>query len=74
MSKHIEGCFLIETNNTYLDIYDDCWLLPIKVDTLAKLKIRSSTDTESGEVAFSALLEPSSLKAVHQRNQYHHWS
>ncbi|MBF4265223.1 site-specific integrase, partial [Vibrio anguillarum] len=52
---------MIETNNTYLDIYDDCWLLPIKVDTLAKLKIRSSTDTESGEVAFSALLEPSSL-------------
>nr|MBF4322646.1 site-specific integrase [Vibrio anguillarum] len=39
----------------------DCWLLPIKVDTLAKLKIRSSTDTESGEVAFSALLEPASL-------------
>ncbi|EGR4164215.1 site-specific integrase [Vibrio cholerae] len=52
---------MIETNNTYLDIYDDCWLLPIKVDTLAKLKIRSSTDTKSGEVAFSALLEPSSL-------------
>ncbi|EJG2018281.1 tyrosine-type recombinase/integrase [Vibrio parahaemolyticus] len=53
---------MIETNHTCLEIYDDCWLLPIEVDTLAKLKIRSSTDTESGEVAFSALLESSSLK------------
>lgn len=52
---------MIETNSTCIEIYDDCWLLPIKVDTLAKLKIRESTDTESGEVAFSALLEPSSL-------------
>ena len=52
---------MIETNNTCLEIYDDYWLLPIEVDTLAKLKIRDSTDTESGEVAFSALLEPSSL-------------
>ncbi|HCM1373078.1 TPA: tyrosine-type recombinase/integrase [Vibrio parahaemolyticus] len=53
---------MIETNNTCLEIYDDCWLLPIEVDTLAKLKIRSSTDTESGEVTSSALLESSSLK------------
>ncbi|MDA0143101.1 site-specific integrase [Vibrio sp. RW] len=53
---------MIETNNACLEIYDDCWLLPIEVDTLAKFKIRSSADTESGEVAFSALLEPSTLK------------
>ncbi|MYM57893.1 tyrosine-type recombinase/integrase [Vibrio sp. OCN044] len=52
---------MIEKNNTCLEIYDDYWLLPIEVDTLAKLKIRDSTDTESGEVAFSTLLEPSSL-------------
>jgi hypothetical protein len=53
---------LIKTNNTCLEIYDDCWLLPIEVNTLVKLKIIGSTDTESGEVALSATLEPSSLK------------
>ncbi|WP_318476001.1 tyrosine-type recombinase/integrase [Photobacterium leiognathi] len=53
---------MIETNSTCLDVYDDCWLLPIKVDTLAKLKINSCTETETGEVTFSATLDPSSLK------------
>lgn len=53
---------MIKTNNTCLDIHNDCWLLPIEVDTLAKLRISGCTDNESGEVTLSASLEPSSSK------------
>ncbi|CAH7023555.1 MutL protein [Vibrio coralliirubri] len=45
------------------DVYDDYRLLSIEVDTLAKLKISKSTNTESGEVTYSPCLSPSNLKS-----------
>ena len=47
----------------YSDIYDDYRLLSIEVDTLAKLQISESIDTESGEVAHSPYLSPSNLES-----------
>ncbi len=40
------------------DVYDDYRLLSIEVDTLAKLKVSTNTDTESGEVTYSPDLSP----------------
>ncbi|MGD8108894.1 tyrosine-type recombinase/integrase [Vibrio sp. TRT 17S01] len=54
---------MIETHeDKYSDIYDDYQLLSIEVDTLAKLKISASIDTESGEVTHSPNLSPSELE------------
>lgn len=51
------------------DIYDDYRLLSIEVDTLAKLKILASPDTNSGEVTLSPYLSPSNLlKRVKKTN------
>ncbi|MEZ8957172.1 tyrosine-type recombinase/integrase [Vibrio lentus] len=44
------------------DVYDDYRLLSIKVDTLAKLKISESINTESGEETLSTYLSPSNLQ------------
>nr|WP_235800541.1 site-specific integrase [Vibrio lentus] len=38
-------------------------MLSVEVDTLAKLTISESTDTESGEVTYSPCLSPSNLKS-----------
>lgn len=55
---------MIETHEEkYSDIYDDYLLLPIEVDTLAKLKISASINTESGEVTHSPYLSPSNLES-----------
>ncbi|CAH8185369.1 tyrosine-type recombinase/integrase [Vibrio aestuarianus] len=45
------------------DVYDDYRLLSIEVDTLAKLKVFTNTDTESGEVTYSPDLSPSNLES-----------
>ncbi|WP_418356956.1 tyrosine-type recombinase/integrase [Shewanella basaltis] len=47
----------------YSDVYDDYRLLSVEVDTLAKLRISTNTDTESGEVTYSPDLSPSNLKS-----------
>lgn len=47
----------------YSDVYGDYLLLPIEVDTLAKLKISESINTESGEVTSSPYLSPSNLES-----------
>ncbi|MEI8671493.1 site-specific integrase [Vibrio sp. SA48] len=53
---------MIETHEEkYSDVYDDYLLLPIEVDTLAKLKISASINTESEEVTHSTYLSPSKL-------------
>lgn len=44
-------------------VYDDYRLLSVEVDTLAKLTISESTNSESGEVAHSPYLSPSSLES-----------
>ncbi|HDZ3776247.1 TPA: site-specific integrase [Vibrio cholerae] len=55
---------MIETHeDKYSDIYDDYQLLSIEVDTLAKLQISASIDTESGEVTHSPYLFPSNLES-----------
>ncbi|ANQ17719.1 tyrosine-type recombinase/integrase [Vibrio natriegens] len=55
---------MIETHEEkYSDVYDDYLLLPIEVDTLAKLKISASINTESGEVTNSPYLSPSNLES-----------
>ena len=55
---------MIETHEEkYSDVYDDYLLLPIEVDTLAKLKITESINIESGEVTSSPYLSPSSLES-----------
>ncbi|EKK9988025.1 TPA: tyrosine-type recombinase/integrase [Vibrio cholerae] len=55
---------MIETNEEkYSDVYDDYLLLPIEVDTLAKLNISASINTESGEVTNSPYLSPSNLES-----------
>ena len=55
---------MIETHeDKYSDIYDDYRLLSIEVDTLAKLKISTSINTESGEVTHSPYLSPSNLES-----------
>jgi integrase len=55
---------VIETHeDKYSDIYDDYQLLSIEVDTLAKLQISASIDTESGEVTHSPYLSPSNLES-----------
>ncbi|EPN9986600.1 tyrosine-type recombinase/integrase [Vibrio cholerae] len=55
---------MIETHeDKYSDIYDDYQLLSIEVDTLAKLQISVSIDTESGEVTHSPYLFPSNLES-----------
>ena len=55
---------MIETHeDKYDDIYDDYRLLSIEVDTLAKLKISPSINTESGEVTHSPYLSPSNLES-----------
>ncbi|HCE5202941.1 TPA: site-specific integrase [Vibrio parahaemolyticus] len=55
---------MIETHEEkYSDVYDDYLLLPIEVDTLAKLKISESINTESGEVTSSPYLSPSNLES-----------
>ncbi|MBD1575904.1 phage integrase family protein [Vibrio sp. S11_S32] len=45
------------------DVYDDYRLLSVEVDTLAKLKFSTNTDTESGEVTYSPDLSPSNLES-----------
>lgn len=45
------------------DVYDDYRLLSIEVDTLAKLKVFTNTDTEPGEVTYSPDLSPSNLES-----------
>ncbi|NOI30898.1 tyrosine-type recombinase/integrase [Vibrio coralliilyticus] len=53
---------MIETHeDKCFDIYDDYQLLSVEVDTLAKLQISASIDTESGEVTHSPYLSPSNL-------------
>ncbi|KIP79643.1 integrase [Vibrio harveyi] len=55
---------MIETHEEkYSDVYDNYLLLPIEVDTLAKLKISESINTESGEVTNSPYLSPSNLES-----------
>jgi isopentenyldiphosphate isomerase len=55
---------VIETHEyKYSGIYDDYRLLSIEVDTLAKLKISTSINTESGEVTHSPYLSPSNLES-----------
>ncbi|EID4388064.1 tyrosine-type recombinase/integrase [Vibrio vulnificus] len=55
---------MIETHEeNYSDVYDNYLLLPIEVDTLAKLKITEGINTESGEVTSSPYLSPSSLES-----------
>ncbi|HCJ6871339.1 TPA: site-specific integrase [Vibrio cholerae] len=55
---------MIETHeDKYSYIYDDYQLLSIEVDTLAKLQISASIDTESGEVTHSPYLSPSNLES-----------
>ncbi|WP_146492479.1 tyrosine-type recombinase/integrase [Vibrio sp. T20] len=55
---------MIETHEEKCsDVYDDYRLLSVEVDTLAKLTISESTDTESGEVTYSPCLSPSNLKS-----------
>jgi integrase len=55
---------VIETHeDKYSDIYDDYQLLSIEGDTLAKLQISASIDTESGEVTHSPYLSPSNLES-----------
>ncbi|ANQ27017.1 integrase [Vibrio natriegens] len=55
---------MIETHEEkYSDVYDDYLLLPIEVDTLAKLKVSASINTESGEVSHSPYLSPSNLES-----------
>ena len=55
---------MIETHeDKYSDIYDDYQLLSVEVDTLAKLQISASIDTESGEVTHSPYLSPSNLES-----------
>ncbi|MDK9757810.1 site-specific integrase, partial [Vibrio sp. D173a] len=55
---------MIETHEEkYSDVYDDYLLLPIEVDTLAKLKISERINTESGEVTSSPYLSPSNLES-----------
>jgi integrase len=61
-SEHIKGYFVIKAyDETHSDIYDDYRLLPIVVDTLAKLKISESINTDSGELTYSPYLSPSHL-------------
>ena len=47
----------------YSDVYDDYRLLSVEVDTLAKLRISTNTNTESGEVTHSSYLSPSNLES-----------
>ncbi|MCU8487753.1 site-specific integrase [Vibrio vulnificus] len=55
---------MIETHEDKCsDIYDDYQLLSVEVDTLAKLQISASIDTESGEVTHSPYLSPSNLES-----------
>ncbi|CAH7104819.1 tyrosine-type recombinase/integrase [Vibrio splendidus] len=55
---------MIETHEEKCsDVYDDYRLLSVEVDTLAKLIISESTNTESGEVTYSPCLSPSNLKS-----------
>lgn len=55
---------MIETHEEKCsDVYDDYRLLSVEVDTLAKLIISESTNTESGEVTYSPSLSPSNLKS-----------
>lgn len=55
---------MIETHeDKCFDIYDDYQLLSVEVDTLAKLQISASIDTESGEVTHSPYLSPSNLES-----------
>jgi integrase len=45
------------------DIYDDYRLLSIEVDTLAKLKVSESINTDSGELTYSPYLSPSNFQS-----------
>ena len=55
---------MIDTHEyKYSDIYDDYRLLSIEVDTLAKLKISTSINNDSGEVTHSPYLSPSNLES-----------
>ena len=55
---------MIETHeDKYSDIYDDYRLLSIEVDTLAKLKISTSINNDSGEMTHSPYLSPSNLES-----------
>ena len=55
---------MIETHeDKYSDLYDDYRLLSIQVDTLAKLKISTSINNDSGEVTNSPYLSPSNLES-----------
>ncbi|AQM69248.1 site-specific tyrosine recombinase XerC [Vibrio campbellii] len=47
----------------YYDAYDDYQLLSIEIDTLAKLKISESSNTESEELTHSPYLSPSNLQS-----------
>ncbi|MBY7666215.1 tyrosine-type recombinase/integrase [Vibrio anguillarum] len=55
---------MIETHEEKCsDVYDDYRLFSVEVDTLAKLKISESTNTESGEETHSPYLSPSNLES-----------
>ncbi|MEZ8270100.1 tyrosine-type recombinase/integrase [Vibrio splendidus] len=55
---------MIETHEEKCsDVYDDYRLLSIEVDTLAKLRISTNINTESGEVTYSPYLSPSYLES-----------
>ncbi|MEZ8780261.1 tyrosine-type recombinase/integrase [Vibrio splendidus] len=55
---------MIETHDEKdSDIYDDYRLLSIEVDTLAKLKVSESINTDSGEVTYTPYLSPSNLES-----------
>lgn len=55
---------MIDTHeDKYADIYDDYRLLSIEVDTLAKLKISTNINPDSGEVTLSPYLSPSNLES-----------
>ncbi len=55
---------MIETHEEKCcNAYDDYRLLSVEVDTLAKLKISASINTESGEVTHSPYLSPSNLES-----------
>lgn len=50
------------SKDKHSDVYEDYRLLSVEVDTLAKLKISESFNTNSGEVIFSPNLPPSKLQ------------
>ncbi|RTR38929.1 site-specific integrase [Shewanella canadensis] len=49
------------------NIYDDYQLLSIEVDTLAKLQVSESINTDSGEVTYSPYLSPSKLQSYSKK-------